>query len=196
MQVKTQLVIAFAHALTKDSEFDQYEKEILTETIAKEEFDQVSLVASKDVHQSETELRVRAYMETIHKHFEVGMADNTKRLSLAFAIWRGLAKMSSKRIHNFTSETNPKKAIELGIKTIEKSWEIFSAGMSVVHFNEVSPIQEFLGEVCLPLLPSAPYIHTHIHTYIHTYIHIGCLMLHRWVRASLLLRLIPSCAPS
>jgi len=155
LQVKTQLVIAFAHALTKDSEFDQYEKEILTETIAKEEFDHVSLVASKDVHQSETELRVRAYMETIHKHFEVGMADNTKRLSLAFAIWRGLAKMSSKRIHNFTSETNPKKAIELGIKTIEKSWEIFSAGMSVVHFNEVSPIQEFLGEVGQSFFASA-----------------------------------------
>eukprot|EP00960_Hanusia_phi_P042589 755587-Hanusia_phi.AAC.10 len=148
LQAKTQMVVPFAQALTRDSDFDKFEKEILKDSMKAEQEQQRAMLMSTAPTQAESEdLTVRALMDTIHRHFDKSRLELSTSLVLSVSVWRGIARSSKRSRQRMIAPDDTRKIIESGMQVVEAAWELFSAGLPTVEYDEVANIREFLGEV-------------------------------------------------
>eukprot|EP00960_Hanusia_phi_P034073 750824-Hanusia_phi.AAC.3 len=94
-------------------------------------------------------LKIRKLMDRIHDHLQIHFLGPLQSISLALALWRGIAKSSRKRftIVNSGVKDNPRGVIDCGIRIIDSAWDVFAAGLGIIFYNEVASVRQFLGEV-------------------------------------------------
>mmetsp|Transcript_26024 Transcript_26024/g.58867 ORF Transcript_26024/g.58867 Transcript_26024/m.58867 type:complete len:2813 (-) Transcript_26024:149-8587(-) len=175
VQARTQIVVALSQALSVESDFDKYEKEILHDSMQLEDFsssngsakhsesnddddkdreqarDLVKVVADRagSAKSNSFSLKIRKLMDRIHDHLQIHFLGPLQSISLALALWRGIAKSSRKRftIVNSGVKDNPRGVIDCGIRIIDSAWDVFAAGLGIIFYNEVASVRQFLGEV-------------------------------------------------
>ena len=170
-------MVALSQALSEESEFDKYEKEILQDSMQLEDFSSMhGSSKSSDPPQDgngdkkeeeEVEERkelseragssksnivtfmIRPLMDRIHDHLQIHFLDPLQSIALVLALWRGLAKSNRKRfaVVGSSSMGKSRRIIDCGIRIIDSAWNVFAAGLNVVYYNEVASIRQFLGEV-------------------------------------------------
>eukprot|EP00960_Hanusia_phi_P071257 767509-Hanusia_phi.AAC.5 len=148
LQAKAQLIVVLANALTKNSEFDTFEKEILKDSI-NYKLTHDTRNAPADVEISEQELNTKILMDSIHEHFEPNRTENVNFIALIVSVWRGIAKINNRRkkFYHCEDTANVKQLVDQGIHVIESAWDLFAAGLPSVEYEEVAAIKDYLGEV-------------------------------------------------
>jgi len=148
LQAKAQLIVVLANALTKNSEFDTFEKEILRDSI-NHKLAQDPRDSEPGVEISELELNTKVLMDSIHEHFEPNRTENVNFIALIVSVWRGIAKINNRRSKYYHCEdvANMKQLVDQGIHVIESAWDLFAAGLPTVEYDEVAGIKDYLGEV-------------------------------------------------
>ena len=137
-----------ANALTKNSEFDTFEKEILRDSI-NHKLEHNPRDSEPGVEISAQELNTKVLMDSIHEHFEPNRTENVNFIALIVSVWRGIAKINNRRSKYYHCEdvANIKQLVDQGIHVIESAWDLFAAGLPTVEYDEVAGIKDYLGEV-------------------------------------------------